>query len=484
MAARPVRPRAPRHPRLLIWGELEARLQAADLLLLGGLNEGVWPRAAEPGPWLNRKMRDELGLAPVERRIGLAAHDFVQAASAKRGRAVARREGRAWRADRRLALARPPADAARLARGRRGAASDRCLARAGAAARCAGRAAGPGAAAAAAAAARHPAAPPLGQRRRHLDERSLRALRQAHPRPQAARGARRRPRRARARHHRAPRARALRQTASARAAGGCRAAAAAPRPRGLCPVRSPAARHGGVVAALSPGRALGRGRGGGAPPGARRGHRRGRGRARDRGTGRPVHAGRARRPARAPPRRAHHGDRLQDRAAAEQPRRAGRQAAAAAARGGDGRGRRVRGAGWCRRGRGAAVLAAQGRRGGRRAEGRRRQAGAGRARRRGARRARAPGRALRPAGDRLSGASRGRGSGRGATTIISRGAANGWRDGASRRGRRRPPSSGAPPTLPARPGSRRPPAPARRGCSRIACCACCSPAPTRARSSA
>ena len=61
--------------------------------------------------------------------------------------------------------------------------------------------------------------PPLAARPRRLSvsdigtwmERPLRALRQAHPRPQAARGARCRPRRARARHHRPPRARALRQ---------------------------------------------------------------------------------------------------------------------------------------------------------------------------------------------------------------------------------------------------------------------------------
>ena len=31
------------HPRLFIWGLLEARLQHADLLVLGGLNEGTWP---------------------------------------------------------------------------------------------------------------------------------------------------------------------------------------------------------------------------------------------------------------------------------------------------------------------------------------------------------------------------------------------------------------------------------------------------------
>ena len=50
MAARPVRSRAPKHPRLHIWGQLEARLQHADLLLLGGLNEGTWPALVDPGP--------------------------------------------------------------------------------------------------------------------------------------------------------------------------------------------------------------------------------------------------------------------------------------------------------------------------------------------------------------------------------------------------------------------------------------------------
>ena len=82
MAARPVRSRAPKHPRVHIWGQLEARLQHADLLLLGGLNEGTWPALADQGPWLSGSMREALGLAPVERRIGLAAHDFVQAACA------------------------------------------------------------------------------------------------------------------------------------------------------------------------------------------------------------------------------------------------------------------------------------------------------------------------------------------------------------------------------------------------------------------
>jgi ATP-dependent helicase/nuclease subunit B len=83
MAERPVRRQGAVHPRLALWGQLEARLQQADLVILGGLNEAVWPRAVEPGPWLSAGMREQLGLPPLECRIGQAAHDFVQAAAAK-----------------------------------------------------------------------------------------------------------------------------------------------------------------------------------------------------------------------------------------------------------------------------------------------------------------------------------------------------------------------------------------------------------------
>jgi ATP-dependent helicase/nuclease subunit B len=52
-------------------------------MVLSGLNEGVWPSLADPGPWLNRPMRQSLDLSQPERRVGLSAHDFVQAACAK-----------------------------------------------------------------------------------------------------------------------------------------------------------------------------------------------------------------------------------------------------------------------------------------------------------------------------------------------------------------------------------------------------------------
>lgn len=82
MAGRVVRPRYGRHPRLHIWGPLEARLQNADLVVLGGLNEGNWPRDPDPDPWLSRPMQQSFGLPLPERRIGLSAHDFVMVAAA------------------------------------------------------------------------------------------------------------------------------------------------------------------------------------------------------------------------------------------------------------------------------------------------------------------------------------------------------------------------------------------------------------------
>ena len=77
-----VRPRYGKHPRLAIWGPLEARLQQADLLVLGSLNEGTWPAESAIDPWLNRPMRQGFGLPAPERKIGLSAHDFQQAMGA------------------------------------------------------------------------------------------------------------------------------------------------------------------------------------------------------------------------------------------------------------------------------------------------------------------------------------------------------------------------------------------------------------------
>lgn len=82
MAAETVRAGGATHPRLRILGAIEARLVRADRLIVAGLEEGVWPRGAPLDPFLSRPMRRKLDLPAPERRIGLAAHDFAQAACA------------------------------------------------------------------------------------------------------------------------------------------------------------------------------------------------------------------------------------------------------------------------------------------------------------------------------------------------------------------------------------------------------------------
>lgn len=79
-----VRPPYGGHPRLFIWGLLEARLQRADVMILGGLDEGRWPQALSPDPWLAPGIRRLLGLAAPERQQGMAAHDFAGALAARK----------------------------------------------------------------------------------------------------------------------------------------------------------------------------------------------------------------------------------------------------------------------------------------------------------------------------------------------------------------------------------------------------------------
>lgn len=79
-----VRPRADSHPRLVILGQLEARMIESDVMILGNLNEGSWPAEARHDPWMSRPMREQFGLPSPERSIGLSAHDFSQLLCAPR----------------------------------------------------------------------------------------------------------------------------------------------------------------------------------------------------------------------------------------------------------------------------------------------------------------------------------------------------------------------------------------------------------------
>ncbi|MEZ5996495.1 MAG: double-strand break repair protein AddB [Hyphomonadaceae bacterium] len=82
MDGREVAPARGGDARVAIWGPMEARLQRRSLMILAGLNEGVWPAPPGEDPFLSRGMRDRLGLPSLDQRIGLAAHDFAQLANA------------------------------------------------------------------------------------------------------------------------------------------------------------------------------------------------------------------------------------------------------------------------------------------------------------------------------------------------------------------------------------------------------------------
>ncbi len=93
MSGQAVRRRLPGDTRVQILGPMEARLQSFDIMILGGLNEGVWPQRTRNDPWLNRPMKRDMGLEPPERRLGAAAHDFAQGLGA--GRVLLSRTARA-----------------------------------------------------------------------------------------------------------------------------------------------------------------------------------------------------------------------------------------------------------------------------------------------------------------------------------------------------------------------------------------------------
>ncbi len=79
-----VRPHKSLHPRIHILGLIESRLMRSDVVILAGLNEGVWPPEPVTDPWFNQSMRVQFGLPSHERRIGLSCLDFIHACGNKK----------------------------------------------------------------------------------------------------------------------------------------------------------------------------------------------------------------------------------------------------------------------------------------------------------------------------------------------------------------------------------------------------------------
>jgi len=77
-----VRPPWGGHPRVAVYGLLEARMSRADLVVCGGLVEGVWPGSPSPDALLPPAVLRALGVPGADFRIGLSAHDLAAALGA------------------------------------------------------------------------------------------------------------------------------------------------------------------------------------------------------------------------------------------------------------------------------------------------------------------------------------------------------------------------------------------------------------------
>lgn len=76
-----VQPTSRPHPQLKIVTPEQALLQKADVVIMGGVNDDVWPRKAPENPWLSPGMIRDLKLREADESIGRGAHQFVQLAS-------------------------------------------------------------------------------------------------------------------------------------------------------------------------------------------------------------------------------------------------------------------------------------------------------------------------------------------------------------------------------------------------------------------
>ena len=77
-----VRPPYGGHPRIAIYGLIEARMSRADLVICGGLTENSWPQPPARDPLVAPAVMRAMGVPGGDFRIGLSAHDLAAALGA------------------------------------------------------------------------------------------------------------------------------------------------------------------------------------------------------------------------------------------------------------------------------------------------------------------------------------------------------------------------------------------------------------------
>ena len=63
--------------RVCVLGTIESRMQNADVVILTGLNEGMFPATGYENSWLPRRVSEKIGLPSPNRKVSLMALDFM-----------------------------------------------------------------------------------------------------------------------------------------------------------------------------------------------------------------------------------------------------------------------------------------------------------------------------------------------------------------------------------------------------------------------
>lgn len=78
-----VRPPINDSANVVVLGTIESRMQTADVVILTGLNEGMFPALGYENPWLPRKISNQIGLPSPNHKVSLMALDFMNLSCGK-----------------------------------------------------------------------------------------------------------------------------------------------------------------------------------------------------------------------------------------------------------------------------------------------------------------------------------------------------------------------------------------------------------------
>ena len=77
LSAVSVRPQMKDEAQVVVLGTIESRMQTADVVILTGLNDGMFPARGYENSWLPKSVADSIGLPSPNRKVSLQALDFM-----------------------------------------------------------------------------------------------------------------------------------------------------------------------------------------------------------------------------------------------------------------------------------------------------------------------------------------------------------------------------------------------------------------------